>query len=163
MEAGTEQEKRDAQTLMNVLMNQVQEQLRREGAFLPAAASLDRAGLAAIVPSAASAPPEDAAGLVQRLRATLRTRAAAGKLCAGAIAADVRFGERGSDERRDAVQLHIEHERGYCVDIYLPYRRRRRSTWWPRRRAAAEWRVHFSHPVAQEGTPTIWPEIERLR
>ncbi len=140
----------ETQQLMNLLMNFAQQQLRDQGAFAPFAGWLDRDGAAMLDSSQGGNTELSARDLVTQLTESMRTRVAAGSARAAAVAASVQFSKRGADEFRNAVELHIEHESGYCVDIFVPYRVRRG---WRRN---AGWRVRFSHPVGQESTQRLF-------
>jgi hypothetical protein len=143
---------RDAQMLMNVVMDEAQARLRERGRFAPFAACVDAGGQVELMAGAASSAERTAREIVEALEDALRERIRNHGLRSGAVASDVQFGKRNSGELREAVQLHIEHEDGYCVDIYVPYRLRKQR--WGR--GGGRLRVRWSHPVGQQGTPRFW-------
>lgn len=144
----------DLQRLMNALMNVAEPRLKQAGGFAPFAASLDMDGAANVFTEYAGNTELPAREIVARLTETLQQSISGKAVRAVAIAADVQFGRREAGDWRNAAELHIEHESGYCVDIFVPYRVRKG---W---RKNAGWRVRFSHPVGQESIPKIWSEGE---
>ncbi len=138
--------RRDAQQLMNLLMNVAQQHLKEQGIFAPLAGWLEPAGAEKVEQADSARIHDPVREMLARLTDALRQRVASGQARAAATASSVHFGKRGSEDWRDAVELHIEHESGYCVDIFLPYRVRKG---W---RKSAGWRVRFSHPVGQESS-----------
>jgi hypothetical protein len=168
---------RDAQVLMNFLMDEAQRRLKAQGGFQPFAAAMAAEGTLSLL--AGEHPAETPARVIaERLTAQLRslmeagiesaTQAGckAGGMRAAGLAADVSFGKQNSGERSDAVRLHIEHRDGYCADIFVPYKIRtsRRNPDALHRNAQngdaqnrdAQNRVRFSHPVAQESDRRFW-------
>jgi hypothetical protein len=145
----------DAQTLMNTLMDEAQVRLKAEGVFPPFGAWLAAEGAPSLLrrDEDAAMPARERA---ERLAADLGSRVSGGGVRAAATAADVRFGKAGWGEMANAVRLHIEHQDGYCADIFVPYKIR--NSW--RQRPGAQNRVHFSHPVAQESDRRFWKIAE---
>jgi hypothetical protein len=60
-------------------------------------------------------------GHIDLLNEGLRVEAQAGVNTACGICADVRVKPPGQESFVDAVQVHLEHESGECVDVFLPY------------------------------------------
>jgi hypothetical protein len=163
----------DAQVLMNFLMDEAQGRLKAQGGFQPFAAAMAEQGTLSLL---AGEHPADtpARVMAERLTAQLRSLmeagmmepgiesgTRAGSMRAAGLAADVSFGKQNSDERSDAVRLHIEHRDGYCAEIFVPYKIRtsRRNPDALNRDAQnrdAQNRVRFSHPVAQESDRRFW-------
>jgi hypothetical protein len=139
---------------MNTLMDEAQTQLKAEGGFPPFGAWLAEDTPSLLRSDADAGVP--ARDIVERLTADLRSKAGEVGVRAAATAADVRFGKMGSGELANAVRLHIEHQDGYCADIFVPYKIR--NSWRPR--PGAQSRVHFSHPVAQESDRRFWKIAE---
>jgi hypothetical protein len=145
----------EAQTLMNTLMDEAQARLKAEGGFPPFAAWLGAEDAPSLLrrDEEAGMPARE---IVERLTGDLRSKADNGGVRVAALAADVRFGKAGSGDLENAVRLHIEHQDGYCADIFVPYKIR--NSWRPR--PGAQNRVHFSHPVAQESERRFWTIAE---
>lgn len=81
----------------------------------------------------------------RRLAAELKGPWQRHELAVVLLAAPVLYGRPGSNERSEAVRLHVEAAAGFCVDILMPYRIRVASRW----HGNSKNRVHFTHPVAQ--------------
>jgi hypothetical protein len=146
----------DAQTLMNAMMDFARDRLKAGSGFAPFGGSLGRDGTVAMTAERADQPeaapePKTARELAEEAAEQLRYRIAGGGIRAAAVASDVQFGKRDTGEMREAVQLHIEHQDGYCVDIFVPYRLR-----GPRWGGKGKRRVRWSHPVGQESSRMLW-------
>jgi hypothetical protein len=139
----------NVQLLVNAVMPWAEAELQKSGRFPAAAAWLL---LGASDPEFHPVEASDATGMPSiaeqeaSLTAELRARWQRGELAAAILVAPVLYGRTGSEERSQAVRLHVEARDGYCADILMPYRIRVRRGW----RGGARNRVHFSHPVAQE-------------
>jgi hypothetical protein len=137
------------QLLVNTVMPWVEAELQKNGRFSPAAAWLLPGASEPVfctpdVPDAIQMPSMEQREVT--LAAELRARWQRDELAAAVLLAPVLYGRSGSEERSQAVRLHVVARDGYCADILMPYRIRTRSRW----RGGARNRVHFSHPVAQE-------------
>jgi hypothetical protein len=111
--------KEEIEQLLNFLLPVAEEQLNRDGAFLPYAAMLDTDGEVKSV--SAESRPEDVGDLLLALHTELREQAAEGAIRASGIAADVTLTDPDSGEVTDAVQLELDHAETEAVDVYVPY------------------------------------------
>jgi len=62
-------------------------------------------------------------GLVDLLIEGMRAAVDAGKIVAGGLCTDVRVQPPNGAALVDAINVHLEHENGECVDVFLPYER----------------------------------------
>jgi hypothetical protein len=111
--------KEEIEQLLNYLLPVAEEQLNKDGEFLPYAAMLDTEGEVKSV--SASPGPEDVADVLLALHTELREQAAGGAIVASGIAADVTLTDPDSGEVTDAVQLELDHTDTEAVDVYVPY------------------------------------------
>jgi hypothetical protein len=66
--------------------------------------------------------PPDPAMLLDLLQQQLRERAKRGRLRAAASASNVTMRQTSNEGYSDAIMIDIEHESGYCVKAFVPYR-----------------------------------------
>jgi hypothetical protein len=66
--------------------------------------------------------PADPVMLLDMLQQQLAERAGKGKLRAAASASNVTLGKVSNEGYPDAIMIDIEHESGYCVKAFVPYR-----------------------------------------
>jgi hypothetical protein len=111
--------KEEIEQLLNYLLPVAEEQLNKDGAFLPYAAMLDTDGEVKSV--SAESGPEDVGDLLLALHTELREQAAEGAIRASGIAADVTLTDPDSGDVTDAVQLELDHADTEAVDVYVPY------------------------------------------
>ena len=110
----------EIEQLLHYLLPVAEEQLNRDGEFLPYAAILDADGEVSSVVAAEGEEP-DIAELLLALHTELREQAAGGTIRASGIAADVTLTDPDSGEVTDAVQLELDHADADAVDVYVPY------------------------------------------
>jgi hypothetical protein len=110
----------EIEQLLRYLLPVAEEQLNRDGEFLPYAATLDPDGDVNSVVAAEGEEP-DVAELLTALHAELREQAAGGTIRASGIAADVTLTDPDTGVVTDAVQLELDHAETNAVDIYVPY------------------------------------------
>jgi hypothetical protein len=136
----------EVQLLVNRVMGWAEVELKAEGRIPAAAAWLS---CNSSEPEFRTLPDRGDMSIARQeglLTAELEGRWRRRELSAILLAAPVLYGRHGSEERSEAVRLHLEAAGDYCVDILMPYRVRAASRW----RGSSGNRVHFSHPVAQE-------------
>jgi hypothetical protein len=139
----------EVQLLVNRVMSWADEQLKAEGRIPAAAAWLPRNTSEPGFRTFDGAKAGEDLPIAQQeslLAMELRGPWRRNELAAILLAAPVLYGRKGSDERTEAVRLHVEAANIYCADILMPYRIRVAGLW----RNGPRNRVHFSHPVAQE-------------
>src|SRR3954454_1091158 len=110
----------EIERLLRYLLPVAEEQLSREGEFMPYAATLDAEGEVSAVGAAAGEEP-DVAELLLALHAELREQASEGAIRASGIAADVTLTDPDSGEVTEAVQLELDHAETDAIDVYVPY------------------------------------------
>jgi hypothetical protein len=112
--------RQEIEQLLRYLLPVAEEQLNREGEFVPYAATLDTAGEVNAVQAADGDEP-DVSELLLALHTELRQQAAEGAIRASGIAADVTLTDPDSGEVTDAVQLELDHAEADAIDVYVPY------------------------------------------
>jgi hypothetical protein len=112
--------RQEIEQLLRYLLPVAEEQLNREGEFVPYAATLDTAGEVNAVQAADGEEP-DVSELLLALHTELRQQAAEGAIRASGIAADVTLTDPDSGEVTDAVQLELDHAEADAIDVYVPY------------------------------------------
>lgn len=110
----------EIEQLLHYLLPVAEDQLNRDGAFRPYAATLDTEGEVSSVAASEGEEP-DVGDLLVALHAELRERASEGAIRASGIAADVTLTHPESGEQMDAVQLELDHAETEAVDVYVPY------------------------------------------
>lgn len=122
---GTEMDpKEEVESLLNEGFPFAQQQLAEHGEFYPFAFALTTEGKAAAVGAHTGEERPDSAAVLSFLVKGLRKAARDGQYRAVALFVDVRVVGPGGDGKTDAVQAGLEHESGYCVDVFLPYEER---------------------------------------
>jgi hypothetical protein len=112
--------RQEIEQLLRYLLPVAEEQLNREGEFIPYAATLDADGEVSAVKAADGEEP-DVSELLLTLHTELRQQAAEGAIRASGIAADVTLTDPDSGEVTDAVQLELDHAEADAIDVYVPY------------------------------------------
>lgn len=136
----------EVQLLVNAVMSWAEAQLKTNGRIPAATVWLPRNNPQPEFRTLEAAEEFSIARQEDMLAAELAEPWRRNELTATLFAAPVLYRRKGSEEKSEAVRLHIEASDNYCVDILMPYRIRPASRW---RRSAGN-RVHFTHPVAQE-------------
>jgi hypothetical protein len=112
--------RQEIEQLLRYLLPVAEEQLNREGEFVPYAATLGADGEVNAV-NAANGDEPDVSELLLALHTELREQAAKGAIRASGIAADVTLTDPDSGEVTDAVQLELDHAEADAIDVYVPY------------------------------------------
>jgi hypothetical protein len=112
--------RQEIEQLLRYLLPVAEEQLNREGEFVPYAATLGADGEVNAV-NAANGEEPDVSELLLALHTELREQAAEGAIRASGIAADVTLTDPDSGEVTDAVQLELDHAEADAIDVYVPY------------------------------------------
>lgn len=123
VEAMTEEEIReDANEVLNAAVTYAKRMLRRYGQFGPFGYRMRSDGevkLESVVQHDMPAEPEM---LLDLLYQQLGERAGKGLVVAAALASNVTMGKPSAEGYDDAVMVDIEHNSGYCVQAFVPYR-----------------------------------------
>lgn len=131
----------DLDGLLDVVLGFAQQQLDTHGEFFPYAAAIGVDGQAKMIAARSDAGDEHP-GSAQVLDACLVALAdTRNTIRAGAIVADVRLPDLGSD----AIQVDLEHIEGHALTVLLPYTKKRL------RRG-----VDYGPLRAEAGTRRIW-------
>ena len=118
--------KPDIEALAAPLFDLSESSVRKRAAFLPHGAVLDAKGETRLV---MAAPPgfEDRAisaiEVLPMLHEGLRAEASKEPLQAIAVCEDVTIVPEG-EKKTSAIKVLVEHQRGLCVALYLPYKRK---------------------------------------
>lgn len=112
----------DANELLNTAVNYARQMLRRYGAFAPFGFSLNekREIVNETVPRK-NVPP-DPGMLVELLQEQLAERSGKKEIIAAAMAANVTMAKPSAEGFSDALLVEIEHQSGYCIKAFVPYR-----------------------------------------
>ncbi|MGC1362036.1 MAG: hypothetical protein WA419_17965 [Silvibacterium sp.] len=120
--AADEQSREDANELLNASVSYAKRMLRRYGEFGPFGHRMNCDGDLAIEVVAQHDMPPEPAMLLDLLYQQLAERAKKGLLLGAATASNVTMGKPSSEGYTDAVMVEIEHQSGYCVQAFVPYR-----------------------------------------
>ena len=120
--ATDEQIRADANEVLNTTVSYAKKMLRRYGEFGPFGYRMNRAGDVAIETVAQHDMPPEPALLLGLLYQQLAERAKKGLLLAAATASNVTMASPSDEGHTDAVMVEIEHQSGYCVRAFVPYR-----------------------------------------
>ncbi|HLH33257.1 MAG TPA: hypothetical protein VKX41_01190 [Alloacidobacterium sp.] len=112
----------DANELLNAAVNYARRMLRRYGEFGPFGFSLT--GQREIVNETAPRKnvPPDPAMLLELLYEQLRERGSKKEIIAAATTANVTMSKPSTEGFSDALLVEIEHQSGYCIKAFVPYR-----------------------------------------
>lgn len=135
------QAQNDLDGLLDAALGFAQQQLDTHGEFFPYAVAIgadDQAEMIAARPDPAEEHPRSLDVIDACLGALTDRR---DNIRAGAVVADVRLPELGSD----AIQVELEHVEGQALTVLLPYTKKRL------RRG-----IDYGPIRAQAGTPRIW-------
>ncbi|MBV8113574.1 MAG: hypothetical protein JO300_02455 [Silvibacterium sp.] len=112
----------DANDVLNASVSYAKRMLRRYGEFGPFGFAMNHDGEVKMEPVAQRDMPADPAMLLDLLQQQMTERARKGKLRAAASASNVTMGKPSQEGYGDAIMIDIEHETGYCVKAFVPYR-----------------------------------------
>jgi hypothetical protein len=121
-QAENEQIREDANDVLNASVSYAKRMLRRYGEFGPFGFAMNQDGDVKMVAIAQQDMPPDVSMLLDLLQQQLVERARRGALRAAASASNVTMGKASSEGYADAIMVDIEHESGYCVKAFVPYR-----------------------------------------
>ena len=128
----------DLDALLDIAFGFAEQELRARGAFFPYAAAIDADGqprMIAVMPMEG----EESTDLIDAcLKALISQK---DSIRAGAIVADVRLPERGTD----AARAELEHVEGHAMTAFLPYTKKRFSKG-----------IEFADVTAEPAPARIW-------
>ena len=112
----------DANELLNAAVNYARRMLRRYGEFGPFGFSLN--GSREVVNETVPRKdlPPDPSMLLQLLQDQLVERSGKKEIIAAATAANVTMTKTSAEGFSDALLVEIEHQSGYCIKAFVPYR-----------------------------------------
>jgi hypothetical protein len=120
--ATDEQIHADANEVLNTAVSYAKKMLRRYGEFGPFGYRMHLDGDVVFEAVAQHDMPPEPALLLGLLYQQLAERAKKGRLLAAATASNVTMATPSSEGYTDAVMVEIEHQSGYCVQAFVPYR-----------------------------------------
>lgn len=141
-DSASQQAQDDLDELLNAGLEFAQQQLATRGEFYPYAVAIRNDGQTeciGVVPDSEDDYPISTDAFDACMEALTATRK---HIRAGAIVADVRVPELGSD----AIRVELEHADGHALTVLLPYTRKH-----------LERAVDYGHLQAQAGDRRIWP------
>jgi len=112
----------DANDVLNASVSYAKRMLRRYGQFGPFGFLMNRDGDVKMESVAQQNMPAEPAMLLDLLQQQLTERAKRGSLRAVASASNVTMQKASQEGYVDAIMVDIEHESGYCVKAFIPYR-----------------------------------------
>jgi hypothetical protein len=116
------QSRDDANELLNAAVQYAQRMLRKYAEFGPFAFSLDTKRELVLETAAQSDAAVDPAKLLDQLEAQLSGRSSRHEIIAAATAANVTLGKVSDEGFADALLVEIEHQNGYCIKAFVPYK-----------------------------------------
>lgn len=120
--ATDEEIRADANEILNTTVSYAKKMLRRYGEFGPFGYRMNLDGDVAIEAVAQHDMPPEPALLLGLLYQQLAERAKQRRLLAASTASNVTMGSPSAEGFADAVMVEIEHQSGYCVRAFVPYR-----------------------------------------
>jgi len=118
----SERVREDANDVLNASVSYAKRMLRRYGEFGPFGFAMNPEGDVKMEPIAQQDMPAEPALLLDLLLQQLAERAKRGRLRAAACASNVTTSKPSGEGYADAIMVDIEHESGYCVKAFVPYR-----------------------------------------
>lgn len=112
----------DANEVLNASVTYAKRMLRRYGQFGPFGYRMNQDGIVAMEAVAQHDMPPEPAMLLDLLYQQLGERAKKGLLVAAATASNVTVDKPSGEGFTDAVMVEIEHNRGYCIRAFVPYK-----------------------------------------
>ncbi len=113
----------DFEELLNTVVSFAQFQLADGGAIYPFGASMTPEGKVGINAADAGRDKPPSQELVGMMTIGFRQLAAAGKIRAACICADVLCVPPGESKKTDAIGVTLEHVSGEAIEAYLPYKK----------------------------------------
>ena len=114
--------KQESEKLMRVVLSMADTLLNKLGGFQPFGGYMELDG--GIVDVGVEDPDTEypkSKDMIDTLRSFFQEHARAKKSRAIAMVFDVTLRSPGSDRKRDAIQVGIEHRDGYAVNVLVPY------------------------------------------
>jgi len=112
----------DANELLNAIVNYARRMLVKYGEFAPIGFSLSPERKIHNETTAHKELPADPALLLDLLERQLAERAGKREIIAAAAGANVTLEKPSPEGHTDAVLVEIEHQSGYCIKAFVPYR-----------------------------------------
>jgi hypothetical protein len=124
MSAETEdmQIREDANELLNMAVNYAKRMLRRYGEFGPFAFSLNPQRELLNETTPRKDLPPDPALLLELLHEQIAERSRKKEIIAAATAANITLTRPSAEGFTDALLVEIEHQSGYCIKAFIPYK-----------------------------------------
>ena len=116
------QSRDDANELLNAAVNYAKRMLRKYGEFGPFGFSLNQQRELVNETVPRKDLPPDPAMLLQLLQDQLTERSSNKEIIAAATAANVTLAKVSEEGFSDALLVEIEHQNGYCIKAFVPYR-----------------------------------------
>ncbi len=113
----------EAEFLMNQGLPFAEKMLADHGEFFPFGSVLYADGSATTVSPQDDREQPPTTELLESLLDGIRTSAVAGTYKATAVFVNVRIEHPGDGKPVDAIHIGLEHQDGYCADVFFPYRR----------------------------------------
>jgi hypothetical protein len=120
--ATDEQVREDANEVLNACVSYAKRMLRRYGQFGPFGYRMNLEGDVALEAVAQHEMPPEPVLLLDLLYQQLGERAKKGLLLAAGTASNVTMGKASEEGFVDAVMVEIEHQTGYSVQAFVPYK-----------------------------------------
>jgi len=117
-----EQIREDANDVLNASVSYAKRMLRRYGEFGPFGFMMNQDGDVKMESIAQQDMPAEPAMLLDLLLQQLGERARRGSLRVAASASNVTMQKASNEGYADAIMVDIEHQSGYCVKAFVPYR-----------------------------------------
>ena|ERR1700744_1804800 len=114
--------KQDAEKLTKSVLYVADVLLKKFGEFLPYGGYMELNGRNVIVGvKDQNTEHPKSQDMLDALRSSFQQQARAKRCRAIAFVVDVTLRSPGSDRKRDAIQVGIEHRDGYAVNVFFPY------------------------------------------
>lgn len=134
---------RDVQDTFDYLYQEAAKVMELGGSFAPFGAAIrlngERTHVNVDLPIERSTPNDHISGLIMGFR----KEAEEGRIYIAGLAFDGKVAVNG--EQREAVVVHIEHEKGEGIEVFVPYTR-----------GAADQKISFGQPIVQNIIPEIF-------
>ena len=116
------QSRDDANELLNAAVQYAQRMLRKYAEFGPFAFSLDQKRELVNETMAVADMPADPVMLLELINNQLVERSSKNEIIAAATAANVTLNKVSDEGFSDALLVEIEHQSGYCIKAFVPYK-----------------------------------------
>ncbi|MGK9230854.1 hypothetical protein KXS07_05805 [Inquilinus limosus] len=136
--------KDDCEVLLNTLLPDAKQHLRRWGEFFPFGGTMDIDGKIALVMGYDGREQPPSADVIGLIKYEFIEGARSGRLKATALVYDVRVALPSTGVKSDAVAVSLNHRDGYSVIVLFPYRLKGRE-------------LTMDAAFAQQGEADIFP------